>query len=99
MQRLLLALSIVLTSTATAPAMRIIERDFVCPVDGKPFSQMLPISGYSYGSMLDFQLLGMIASPMPLPVCPESGFVMFKDAFSPGEITTIKAMVATPMAA
>lgn len=96
MQRLFWILSLILLSTAAAPAMRIVEQDFVCPVDAKPFSQMLPISGYSTGAMLDFQLQGAIVSPTPLPVCPSNGFVMFKDEFAADEIAKIKVMVSTP---
>ena len=93
MRRLLFALSIVLMSSTVAPAMVISEEAFVCPVDNAPFTQMIPISGFAASIMLDFQQRGAIASPSPMPVCPGSGFVMFKQAFSPDEIQRIKEMV------
>lgn len=96
MLRLSLAISMLALSIGSANAMRMMKQDFVCPVDQKPFTEYLPISGYAVSSMLDFQQNGMIASPQPLAVCPGNGFVMFKQDFSADEIAKIRSLVQSP---
>lgn len=70
--------------------------DFVCPVDGKAFTQTLPDAGKAAGYMLDMQPYGAVVSPLPLPVCPGNGFVIYKDKFSAAEIDALLPLLESP---
>ena len=69
------------------------ETTFTCPVGGQSFKQVRASSGTSYGAMLDFKPYGPIAAPSPLPVCPENGFVIYKQKFDESEIEQLKPLL------
>jgi len=72
------------------------EVDLVCPLDGEKFKQVLSMSGTRYGQMLDLKPFGPTVAPWPLPVCPTSGFVVYRHDFQPDEIERFRTFVATP---
>ncbi len=96
--RLLIALSLALgLAPLSAPAMKILDMQIVCPVDGKSFSARVAVSGTSFGRYFDGQEFGPIASPGPLPVCPDNGFVVGeKREYSEAELARLRAFVASP---
>ena len=65
------------------------EEDFICPAGGKAFTQILPDTGKAMGYMLDMQPYGAVVSPLPLPICPDNGFVIYKDKFSAAEVNAL----------
>ncbi len=42
---------------------------------------------------LDLKPIGALIAPMPMPVCPTNGFVMFQDEFTAAEIAKLKPIV------
>ena len=92
-----LASAALVTATAgQANALTFGTRSFTCPIDGKTFTARVPLSGTSFGMRLDTRRIGPIASPWPMPVCPGSGFPLYKRRFSEAEAARLKAIVATP---
>lgn len=92
---LLFALGLVPLS---APALTFMEQQYLCPIDGKPFSARVASSGTSFGRYFDGQQFGPIASPGPLPVCPDNGFVIGDEtrAYSEAELVRLREFVASP---
>lgn len=72
------------------------EIDFECPLDGEKYKQVISISGTYFGIMLDFKPFGPITAPWPLPICPTSGFVVYRDDFKPEEFERLRTFVASP---
>lgn len=79
--------------TASAFALTFREADFVCPIDGKAFKARVVGSYSQFGMRLDLKPLGALIAPIPMPVCPDNGFVMFKENFSDAEIAKLKPIV------
>jgi hypothetical protein len=50
-------------------------------------------SGTQFCQRLDLKPIGPIAAPALLPICPEDGFVVYKETFSEDEITTLRPWV------
>ena len=92
-----LALASALCAISPAPALTYGTGTFTCPVTDKPFEAAVMMSGTRFGSYLDFRPFGPIASPDPLPVCPDASlFPLFKESFTPDEVAQIKRIVQTP---
>jgi hypothetical protein len=70
------------------------EMSYVCPIGGQKFTQVMAGSGTSFGATLDFKPYGPIASPWPLPVCPDNGFVMYRFEFSKTELELIEPLLS-----
>lgn len=97
--RLPLALSLVLAlSPLPAAAMTFLDQDYVCPIDGQPFSARVAVSGTSFGRYFDGQHYGPIASPGPLPACPGNGFIVEDGTrrYEADELARLRAFVASP---
>ena len=88
------AVAALLVSTSAA-ALTVREETFHCPIDGEVFKQVVAMSGTSFGTHLDLKPFGPIAAPWPLPVCPTSGFVMYRANFKPEEIDRLREYVAS----
>lgn len=71
--------------------------EYTCPIDGQKFQAMTPMSGTSFGARLDGRRIGPIAVPYPYPVCPGSGFVLYRDStkLDTDYVTKARALVAT----
>lgn len=74
-------------------AMTLTKEQYVCPIGGEAFTQVVPGSGTSFGMRTDFMAIGPIASPWTIPQCPTNKFVMFKDDFTPKELQTYKKII------
>lgn len=97
--RLSIALSLALAlSPLSAAAMTFLDQDYVCPIDGQPFSARVAASGTSFGRYFDDQHYGPIASPGPLPVCPGNGYIVEdgERRYDAGELARLRAFVASP---
>lgn len=71
----------------------------VCPISLTKFKATLAGSGFQATIRLDARPVGAIASPWPLPVCPECGFVLFKrdnQEYTADEMTTLRSVVESP---
>ena len=67
---------------------------FICPIGGAAFSLDIPTAVAHTGQNLDFKLTGeKVTSPRPIPVCPDNGFVIYRQDFSDDEITSLSAYV------
>jgi hypothetical protein len=82
-------------ATGGANALTTYESTATCPIDGKEFTATMVASSYQSGMRLDSRPVGALIAPYPYPVCPGNGFVMYKDEFSEGELTAIRAIVLT----
>jgi tetratricopeptide (TPR) repeat protein len=69
------------------------ETRVTCPIDGKQFTAKVVQSLSMTGRRLDMKPLGGLAAPWPLPICPENGFVIFKETFSNDELEKLKSIV------
>src|SRR5687767_7310063 len=85
--------AVVMLLAQPAYAHTVRDVDFVCPIDGEEFNQRISASGTAYGRMLDLKPYGPIAAPWSLPVCPTTGFVMYRTRFTPEEIGKLKPYV------
>ena len=86
----------VVTATLPAQAMTMGMREYTCPINGRKFKASVAMSGTSFGMRLDTRRIGPIASPWTMPVCPGSGFPLYKRTFSKEERATLRKLVATP---
>jgi hypothetical protein len=71
------------------------ETEVTCPIDGQRFTAKVVKSYTIFGRRLDMKPIGALVAPTPLPVCPENGFVIFKQTFSDDEIEKLKSIVFT----
>src|SRR5262249_54725038 len=71
------------------------ETEVTCPIDGKRFTTKVVNSYSMFGRRLDMKPMGALVVPIPLPVCPENGFVIFKQTFSDDEMEKLKLIVLT----
>lgn len=85
-----------LAAVAPAHALTYAETTVTCPLDGKEFQYQAVASYSRFGMQLDLKPLGALVAPIPLPVCPRSGFVMYRDDFTGADIAFFKKLVATP---
>ena len=69
------------------------EQAFICPIDGEEFIAGIPRSSHYAGVRTDNKPFGMLEAPWPYPICPENGFVMYKDTFTNKEIENIKPYI------
>lgn len=74
-------------------ASTIMEVDKVCPIDGEKFTATVAMSGTSWGRRFDLKQLGPIIQPWPIPICPKSGFAMYREDFSESELEHLKLFV------
>jgi len=91
----LLALGVGCGTALPASALTLSMKEFTCPIDGAKFQARVVNSFTQFGRRLDLKPVGALIAPAPRPVCPESGFVMYKDKFTDAEIDKLKAIVAT----
>ncbi len=66
-----------------------------CPIDGEIFTAIVGVNAESQGQRLDTRRLGASVEPIPLPVCPTSGFVVYRRDFTPEEIALAQEIVDT----
>lgn len=81
----------------TAQAVTFTEIEFVCPLDGQKVRGSVFTSLTRVGVRLDLRRV-IRGSPklLPLPLCAESKFPIYRDDFSADEIEQIRGIVTTP---
>lgn len=68
-----------------------VERE--CPLGGERFS-FTSVSSYTqFGKRLDLKPIGAMMAPMPLAICPNNGFIMYKSDFSEVELNNLEKFV------
>lgn len=88
-------LGAVCVSLPSASALTMHTEEVTCPIDGVTFRTQVVYSSTTVGRMLDLRPVGATVSPMPRPVCPGNGFVMYKDKFTAEEIDKLRTIVAS----
>jgi hypothetical protein len=88
-------IAFVVFSNSRVEALTFGETEVRCPIDGKRFTAKVVKSYTIFGRRLDMKPIGALVAPTPLPVCPENGFVIFKQTFSDDEIEKLKSIVLT----
>ncbi len=79
----------------SATALTLYEAEATCPVDGQTFRATLVASYTSTGTRLDLKPVGDVIAPYRYPVCPGSGFVVYRSEFSGDEIAAIRSIAAS----
>ena len=87
------ALLLTAASASAALALTMSKQDFTCPIGGEKFTTDVVNSHTQFGIRLDLRPIGAMLSPIPLPVCPGNGFVMFKNEFTPEDIKALEPIV------
>jgi hypothetical protein len=93
---LLAALSALAPERAlAADAPGLILDEMTCPIDGEVFTAIVGANAESQGQRLDTRRLGAVVEPIPLPVCPTTGFVIYRRDFTPEQIALAQELVET----
>lgn len=66
-----------------------------CAIGGESFTHTETASYSTWGARPDGKPYGSWIFPMPLPVCPGNGLVMYRE-FDKAELETLKALVVSP---
>lgn len=95
-----LALALLATSSIVLPdrapaadAPGLFLDEMTCPVDGEVFTAIVGANAESQGQRLDTRRLGAVVEPIPLPVCPTTGFVIYRRDFTPEQIALAQELV------
>ena len=88
-----IAAAALLASVAGADTLGSVER--VCPFTGTKFSGKIDLSGTRFCLRLDQKPIGVMGAPSALPVCPDDGFIVFKETFSPAELAELRPWVGS----
>jgi hypothetical protein len=78
-----------------AQALVIHSIEVTCPIDGEKFRADQAASYTVAGQFLDMKPFGATIAPPPLPKCPTSRFLIYKENFSEAEIQTLKEFVSS----
>ena len=78
---------------ASAGTLGSVER--VCPFTGTKFSGRIDLSGTRFCVRLDLKPIGPIGAPPELPVCPDDGFIVFKEKFTAAELDRLRPWVGS----
>ena len=65
----------------------------VCPFTGTEFKAEVEASGSRFCQRLDMKPVGAIGAPPLVPICPDDGFVVYKETFEPEEVSTLRGWV------
>jgi hypothetical protein len=90
---LLIALALISVAARPGNALTFSEAEFTCPIGGTKFKSRVVASSSRFGVRLDFKPMGALIAPNPFPVCPDNGFVMYKEQFSEEEIARLAPIV------
>lgn len=77
----------------TGHGLLIREVEVSCPLCENTFKTRQAVSGTAWGRRLDLKPLGPIASPWPIPVCPNCRFVIFKDKLDNEEVERLRLYI------
>jgi hypothetical protein len=99
-----LALSLLLAAPALVPAdagaasnepADVMIEQMTCPIDGEVFTAIVGVNAHYLGQRLDTRRLGASVEPIPLPVCPTTGFVVYRRDFTPEQLALAQELVDT----
>jgi len=79
-----------------ATALTLSDEAAICPLDGKLSTYQAVNSFSRFGMQLDLRPIGALLAPLPMPVCQDSGFVIYRDDFDDEEIALARRLVQTP---
>lgn len=79
-----------------ASALTFGDETVTCPLDGKTFTYQAVVSYSQFGMQLDMRPIGALVAPIPMPVCRDSGFVIYRDDFNDAEISASRRLVQSP---
>ena len=65
-----------------------------CPIGGKTFTHISTGSYSTWGARPDGKPYGSWEFPMPLPVCPDNGLVVYRE-FAPADVAKLEPLVAS----
>ena len=97
-----LALSLLLAAPVLMPAQvhaasneqpDVMIEQMTCPIDGEVFTAIVGVNAAYLGQRLDTRRLGAAIEPIPLPVCPTTGFVVYRRDFTPEQLALAKEIV------
>ena len=71
------------------------DEEITCPLDGTKFEFSGVASFTQRGYRLDWKPFGALRAPMPLPVCPTNGFVMYKRKYTEQEVVSLRRIVTS----
>jgi hypothetical protein len=86
-----IASALLLGGAAGADTLGSVER--VCPFTGKKFSGRIDTSATHFCVRLDLKPIGATGAPPELPVCPDDGFIVFKETFTGAELERLRPWV------
>jgi len=92
---LLLALVLAAPGASAKDAPDFYLEQMACPIDGETFTAIVGVNAEYNGQRLDTRRLNASVEPIPLPVCPTSGFVVYRRGFTPQEIALAQEIVDT----
>lgn len=72
------------------------DETYTCPLDGETFIYQAVNSYSRFGMQLDLRPIGALVAPIPMPICPGSGFVVYRDDFNGEEISIFRQLVQAP---
>ena len=79
---------------SAAPATTFVEQEFVCPIGGETFTAQSVASSSSFGARPDGRTYGTLPV-YPIVECPENGFLLFQNDFTPEELEILGEAVAS----
>ncbi len=94
--RLFLLAALLTWLAQPASALTYREVTYTCPLDGRTFAYQAVNSYSQFGMQLDLRPTGALVAPIPMPVCPDSGFVVYRDDFGDEEISLFRRLVQAP---
>ena len=71
------------------------EEKRACALGGEEFTALYLGTHSTYGTFLDLGHVSYLQFPIAVPVCPNSGFVDYKDEYTSGELAVFAQVVAT----
>lgn len=89
--------SVALLASASVSAKVTVDVPYDCPVGGEHFTSNQRVAVTQDGKLLDLKGYGNYEGVWPIIVaCPRNGFVIYKKDFTPKELETLAAYIATP---
>lgn len=89
------ALLLLAGAMSPATALTMGKKKMKCPLSGVPMTATVVNSYTRFGIRLDLKPTGALIAPFPMPVCPDSGFVVYRNDFSINELETFRKLVKT----
>lgn len=69
------------------------KEEIVCPLGGERFETLRLGTHSTYGVSLDWEPLSYMRFPIPIPVCPSNGFIVFDEEMTGDEVSRVSSIV------